>query len=37
MRAVNKGFGRWGWEEARNPRKLAPVLLAAGVRLPRRP
>jgi hypothetical protein len=37
MRAVNKGFGRWGWEEARNPRKLAPVLIAAGVRLPRRP
>jgi hypothetical protein len=31
MRAVTKGFARWGWPEARDARKLAPVLRAAGV------
>ena len=36
MRAVNKGFGRWGWPEANDPRKLAPVLRAAGVSVPKR-
>ena len=36
MRAVTKGFARWGWAEARDARKLAPVLRAAGVPVPRR-
>ena len=33
MRAVSTGFARWGWPETRTPRKLAPVLRAAGVRI----
>ena len=36
MRAVNKGFGRWGWPEANDTRKLAPVLRSIGVRVPNR-
>jgi hypothetical protein len=36
MRGVNKGFGRWGWPEANDPRKLAPVLRSIGVRVPSR-
>lgn len=36
MRAVNDGFARWGWPEAQDPRRLAPVLRAAGVRVPAR-
>jgi hypothetical protein len=36
MRAVNRGFARWGWPEARDPRRLAPVLRAAGVKVPAR-
>lgn len=36
MRAVTKGFARWGWAEARDARRLAPVLRAAGVPVPRR-
>jgi hypothetical protein len=36
MRAVTGGFARWGWPEARDPRRLAPVLRAAGVPIPRR-
>lgn len=36
MRAVTRGFARWGWPEARDAHKLAPVLRAAGVSVPRR-
>ncbi|WP_375389938.1 hypothetical protein, partial [uncultured Amnibacterium sp.] len=36
MRAVNDGFARWGWPEARDPHRLAPVLRAAGVQVPSR-
>lgn len=36
LRARSKGFARWGWPEARDPRRLAPILRAAGVRIPRR-
>ena len=36
MRAVTAGFGRWGWPEARNPYRLAPILRAMGVRVPNR-
>lgn len=36
MRAVTTGFGRWGWPEARNPYRLAPILRAMGVVVHRR-
>lgn len=36
MRAVTDGFGRWGWPEAFEERRLAPVLRAAGVPVPAR-
>lgn len=36
MRAVNDGFARWGWPEAFDRHRLAPVLRAAGVSVPAR-
>lgn len=36
MRAVNDGFVRWGWLEANDAHRLAPVLRAVGLRIPAR-
>lgn len=33
MRAVNDGFARWGWAEANDAHRLAPVLRAVGLRI----
>lgn len=34
IRAKSDGFARWGWADARDPRRLGPILRAAGVPIP---